>query len=143
MIRFVVSVIGGASLGGVYALIGLGMVLAYRATETFNLAQGQLMLLPAFTMGYLQSKGHGNFLVQLAVCLGISAVVGLLFYVLVLQRTVGLPVFMGLIATLGIASILDAAMIMKFGANQYAIRVPGLPKGAIKKIGRASCRERV
>lgn len=135
MIRFIVSLVGGASLGGVYALIGLGMVLAYRATETFNFAQGQLMLLPAFTIGYIQKKYSIPFVAGLAISLAIAAFVGVLFYVLVLQRTTGLPVFMGLIATLGIASVLDAIMVMKFGSNQYSIRIPGLPTGVTKIFG--------
>ena len=135
VVRFIVALIGGASLGGTYALIGLGLVMAFRATETFNFAHGQLMLLPAFTLGYIETQHDLPFLTGLLLSLLIAAGVGILFYVLVLQRMVGLPVFMGLVATLGIASILDAIMVMKFGSNQYAIDIPGVPEGVVKIFG--------
>ena len=39
--------ISGVSLGCIYALIALGFVLIYKATETVNFAQGELMMLGA------------------------------------------------------------------------------------------------
>ena len=56
MTQIVVSLIGGISLGATYALIALGIVLAYRATATFNFAQGELMLLPAYIVGAWQAQ---------------------------------------------------------------------------------------
>jgi branched-chain amino acid transport system permease protein len=135
MSRFIVALVGGFSLGGTYALIGLGLVMAFRATETFNFAHGQLMLLPAFTMGYIQLQYHLPFFVELFISLAIAAVVGMLMYLVVLQRTVGMPVFMGLVATLGIAAILDAVMVLKFGSNQYTITIPGMPDGVVTIFG--------
>ena len=40
--------ISGASQGCIYGLIALGFVLIYKATETVNFAQGELMMLGAF-----------------------------------------------------------------------------------------------
>ena len=45
---FVQLLISGISLGCIYALIALGFVLIYKATETVNFAQGELMMLGAF-----------------------------------------------------------------------------------------------
>ena len=135
MDRFIVSLIGGASLGGTYALIGLGLVLAFRATETFNFAHGELMLLPAFMVGYFQAHNSMPFAAGLVVSLVVIAVVGVLFYLLVLQKTTGLPVFMSLIATLGLAAILDGVIAILFGSNQYGITFPGLPKGVTHVFG--------
>lgn len=56
MDRVVVSLIGGISLGATYALIALGIVLAFRATGTFNFAHGEFMLLPAYLVGAWQSS---------------------------------------------------------------------------------------
>src|SRR4051794_27525562 len=103
MVRFIIALVGGISLGGTYALIGLGLVMAFRATETFNFAHGQLMLLPAFTMGFIQLEYDLPFGIELLISLVVAAIIGILLYVVVLQRTVGLPVFMGLVATLGVA----------------------------------------
>ena len=40
--------IGGVAIGGVYALIALGFVLIYKATNVLNLAQGEMLLLGAY-----------------------------------------------------------------------------------------------
>jgi len=40
--------ISGAAIGCIYALIALGFVLIYKATEVVNFAQGDVMMLGAF-----------------------------------------------------------------------------------------------
>jgi branched-chain amino acid transport system permease protein len=137
MTNFVVSLLGGAFVGGTLALIGLGLVLAFRATETFNFAHGELMLLPALLLGRMQTW-QGTKLpwgVQLVISLAIVGAIGALMYMLVLRRTTGLPVFMGIIATLGLAAILDGIMTLIFGSQQYQVHTPGLPHGTVTVLG--------
>src|SRR5688572_23830907 len=95
--RFLASVVGGFTLGGIYTLLALGLVFAFRATRVFNFAQGQLLLLPALLVGYLQLDGYPVG-VALLLAFAVSSVVGALFYMLVLRRTVGLPLFTGVVA---------------------------------------------
>jgi branched-chain amino acid transport system permease protein len=135
MIRFSASLVGGLTLGGTLALIALGLVLAFRATRTFNFAHGELMLLPAFIVGYFQAH-HVSLGLALPLTLLVSTLTGVLFYVLVLRRTTGLPLFMGIVATLGLASVLDGVMGILFGGNQYAIVLPEIPTG-VTRIGGA------
>ena len=47
-VRFLQLLLAGVSQGCVYALVALGFVLIYKATETVNFAQGDLMMLGAF-----------------------------------------------------------------------------------------------
>jgi branched-chain amino acid transport system permease protein len=77
MALFIASLIAGVTLGGTFALIGLGLglVLAFRATKTFNFAHGELMLLPAFVVAYLSPHGI-NIILSITVALAISGVVG-------------------------------------------------------------------
>jgi branched-chain amino acid transport system permease protein len=133
--RVIVSVLGGGSLGGTYALVALGIVLAFRATGTFNFAQGQFMLLPAFLVGAWQAQHAHSLGLSIAVGLIVIAAIGVLFYLLVLQRTVGLVHFMGVIATFGLAAVLDGAMLIFFGSPQYTITFPGLPQGVVVLLG--------
>ena len=46
---FLQLLISGVAQGCVYALVALGFVLIYKATETVNFAQGDLMMLGAFS----------------------------------------------------------------------------------------------
>ena len=50
MIDFLNYVINGILLGQLYALLALGFVVIYRASKVFNFAQGELMLVGAFTV---------------------------------------------------------------------------------------------
>lgn len=134
MVRFVATLIGGLTLGGTFSLIALGLVFAFRATKIFNFAQGEFLLLPAFIVGYLETRNL-PFGVILTIALVVSALVGILFYVLVLNRTTGLPLFMGIIATLGLAAILDGVMGIMFKVGQYQVILPGTPKGSVTIFG--------
>ena len=127
MDRLVVSLFGGGNLGGTYALVALGIVLAFRATGTFNFAHGQFMLLPAFVVGAWQAGSGGPLWIPVVEGLIMVSALGVVFYLLVLQRTVGLLHFMGVIATFGLAAVLDGAFLIQYGSPQYSIDVPYKP----------------
>jgi branched-chain amino acid transport system permease protein len=133
--QVVVSVVGGAALGGTYALVALGVVLAFRATGTFNFAHGQFMIFPAFLVGSWQA--HQRAPLALSIVTGLVAIagVGMVFYLVVLQRTVGLFHFMGVIATFGLAAVMDGVMLIIFGSPQVSIDFPGLPHGVAYVLG--------
>src|ERR1700730_14694061 len=139
MVRLIASLVGGATLGGTFALIGLGLVLAFRATRTFNFAHGEFMLFPALIVGYSQLH-HISTGIGLVIAFVVSALVGGLFYALVLRRTTGLPLFMGIIGTFGLASILDGLIGLVFRSPQYSISLPGIPTGEVHLGGAAVSR---
>src|SRR4051812_9785551 len=135
MAAFWVSLISGAANGALYALIALGLVLAFRATATFNFAHGQLMVLPAFVVGAWVTKTSVPMWLAIVVALLITGAIGAVFYRLVLQRIIGLPHWMGFIASLGLASILDGALGLIFGTETYSFHLPILPDGMTTIFG--------
>ncbi|MGD9796402.1 MAG: branched-chain amino acid ABC transporter permease [Acidimicrobiia bacterium] len=135
MVQFSSAVIGGLTLGAIYALVALGVVLIFRATDTFNFAHGQFMLLGAFLVGKWQLDSAAPFMVILAASLLIVGAVGAALYWIVLRKTVGRPHFIPVIATLGFAAVADGAMSRIFGSRQYVIQVPGMPTGTTKILG--------
>ena len=135
MPAFTVSVVGGAANGAVYALIALGLVLAFRATSTFNFAHGELMIFPAFLVGSWVSAGTLPIAAAIILALLITGVIGALFYLLVLQRTIGMPLWMGFIASLGLASVMDGVIGLMFGSNTYSFNLSVLPHGATSIFG--------
>src|SRR5271170_7205096 len=135
MPAFTVSVVGGAANGAVYALIALGLVLAFRATSTFNFAHGELMIFPAFLVGSWVSDGTLPIAVAIIVALLISGLIGAIFYLLVLQRTVGMPLWMGFIASLGLASVMDGVIGLMYGSQTFSFNLSVLPQGATSIFG--------
>ena len=135
MDRFVVALFGGGNLGGTYALVALGIVLAFRATGTFNFAHGQFMLLPAFLVGAWQTENTAPLWVSVTVGILMVAALGVVFYLIVLQRTVGLLHFMGVIATFGLAAVLDGVMLIVWGSPQYTLDFKLLPSSVVTILG--------
>lgn len=127
--------VNGALLGSTYALISLGLVLVFRATYTFNFAHGEFMLLPAIMLAAFVAGTQLPFVVALILSLLLVAVVAAGFYALVLRHTIGLPHWMGLVATFGIASILQGAIGIIFGSSERIITIPGMPTGAVDVLG--------
>ena len=69
MTKFVELLIQGISLGFIYALIALGFVVIFKATEVVNFAHGSLLLLG----GYVVAVNRERFGFAIALVLGIAA----------------------------------------------------------------------
>ncbi len=66
--------VGGLAIGGVYALLAIGVVLVFRATGVVNFAQGEVMMVAAYS--YALAAGQtGSAVLQLAAAIlgGIAA----------------------------------------------------------------------
>ena len=55
MTEFIQYLVSGIALGSVYALVALGFVVIYRASEVFNFAHGELLTFGALFMVWLSS----------------------------------------------------------------------------------------
>ena len=58
MVDFLQMVLSGIAVGSSYALMGLGMVLIYKASEVPNFVQGEMALLPVF-IAFMLLATHG------------------------------------------------------------------------------------
>ena len=135
MSELTAAIIGGLSLGAVYSLVTLGIVIIFRATETFNFAQGSFMLLAALIVGRLQSHSGLPFALLALISLGIVGALGAMLFRLVLRSTIGRPHFVAVIATLGFAAVADGVIGIVFPETQYTITIPGLSNGSTSIFG--------
>jgi len=51
MINFIQLLTIGLSVGCIYGLIALGFVLIYKSSQIFNFAQGEMVMISAFSLG--------------------------------------------------------------------------------------------
>ena len=125
----------GLALGGLYALIGLGFVLIYKATRVLNFAMGEFMMLGAylyFTANVLLGLPWPAAVLIALVGAALSA---LAVERLVLRPLVGQPTIALVMATIGLASVIHGSVTMIWGADQMALE-PILPRKPIR-IGEA------
>src|ERR1700736_1141180 len=135
MSEFTSAVIGGLTLGAIYSLVALGIVIIFRATETFNFAHGSFMLLAALIVGKMQSQTGLAFGILAVIGLASVGGLGALLFQTVLRHSIGRPHFVAVIATLGFAAIADGVIAIVFGTTQYGITVPWLSKGSTTIFG--------
>lgn len=137
------TLIGGLMSGMLYALIALGLVLIFKASGVFNVAQGAMVLFAALAMARLAEwiPGWTGLVSPLGVHLLAFALAFALMVVLAacVQRWVLTPLVNQapitlLMATLGIAYCLEGLGQILFGADVYTIDV-GMPKDPVFVLG--------
>jgi branched-chain amino acid transport system permease protein len=121
---FIQLVFAGVAVGCIYALIGLGFSIIYKASEVINFAQGELLLVGAYIISAGMFEWHLPFFVALLLAIAVTVTIGLLFERFVLRRMIGRPVFSILMITIGLDIVLRTAVIIGWGSNPIA---PGTP----------------
>jgi branched-chain amino acid transport system permease protein len=118
--------IQGIAVGCIYALIALGFVLIYKATEVVNFAQGDIMMLGAFAAFTFAELWKLPFLIAVVLAILTLAGVGALFDRLLLRRIIGQPTFAAVMVTIGAGFVIRgvATMIPGWGTDTYAFKAP-------------------
>lgn len=117
----------GLALGAVYALIALGFVVVYKASGVINFAQGALMLVGAYLAYNASVTWELPFWAGVAVAVAGGAAVGLVVERLVLRRLVGYPPHAVILATIGLAIVIDQCVTVVWGFGQHALDDPWGP----------------
>ena len=130
-------IISGIALGCIYALIALGFVLIYKATETVNFAQGELMMLGAFCgLALVQLVGL-PFPLAIAIAVAGMTGFGMLMERAVIRPILGQPQFTVVMLTIGVGYVARGliTMIPGLGTETHALPVPY--KGVVWNLGGA------
>jgi branched-chain amino acid transport system permease protein len=130
MAYFLQLVFAGVALGCIYALIGLGFSMIFKASEVINFAQGEFLLVGAFVVSAGVFEWHLPFLLALLLGIIVTVLIGLLFERFILRRMIGQPVFTILMITIGLDTILRTAVIVGFGSKTIPAASPfGISSG--------------
>jgi branched-chain amino acid transport system permease protein len=114
----------GVLIGLMYALIALGFVLVYKATDAFNFAQGEFVMFS----GLLVAVGLGSYGAPLWLAVGaallLMAAFGFGLERVVLRPMIGRPVIAVIMATIGLAAVLRGFGPLVWGAATKALPLP-------------------
>jgi branched-chain amino acid transport system permease protein len=116
-------VINGILIGLMYALIALGFVLVYKATDAINFAQGEFVMAPAIVAAVVAGAAQSFWL---GVAVAVAAMIAFSFLLerAVLRPLLGRPVVAVIMATIGLAAVLRGFVPMIFGAETRALTLP-------------------
>src|SRR6185437_2247328 len=99
-------VVQGAILGGLSALLALGLALVYRANRILNFAQGDLGAAPASLAVLLVVTSGASWVVAFVVGIVAAVVLGAAVELLVIRRFFRSPRLILTVATIGLAQLL-------------------------------------
>ena len=124
----------GIGIGAVYALVALGIVLIFRATNVVNFAQGEFSMVAAYLMVVAIEFGAPYWLAFLAALAGM-ALLGVVFNLGVyypLRHRTYLPV---IIATIGASILLANSVLAIYGPQPQVLQgwfeTPGIQLGPV------------
>lgn len=121
---FLLLMSNGLLIGLMYALIALGFVLVYKATDAVNFAQGEFVMISGILVA--AALGVWGAPLWLAVALGIGTMIVFGFGLerVMLRKLIGRPVIAVVMATIGLASILRGIGPTAFGAGSRPLPLP-------------------
>ncbi|MFL5004348.1 MAG: ABC transporter permease subunit, partial [Microvirga sp.] len=122
---FLEILLGGLMAGMLYSLVALGFVLIFKASGVFNFAQGAMVLFAALSL--VRMMEVMPFALAFILACAIMVAVAFAIERLVLRHLVNQEGATLLMATLGIAYLLDGLGQTLFGSDIYKIDV-GMPK---------------
>ncbi len=109
----------GLSLGAVFALAALGIVLIYRVTGVLNFAHGAMGMFSTFVAWGAVYTWHKPVWLAVLLALGFAAALGLFLQFAVFRLLVGRPPVVKAVVTIGILLALQSAASLIWGNTQY------------------------
>src|SRR6202034_4270316 len=149
MTQLLIFLLLGISNGAVFASLALALVVTFRSSGVINFATGSIALFSAYTYGFLRqgelfdpipglpttvhlSNGMG-FFPAAALALAITAVFGLLLYVVVFRPMRSAPAVARAVAALGITVLLTGLIQQRVGDTP--VNVASIFPSTTYKIG--------
>lgn len=127
--------VAGIAQGSIYGLIALGFVLIYKATETINFAQGELMMLGAFAgLAFTVVLGLPLWLSAVAAIVSMAAC-GWVIERTIIRPVMGQPVFSIVMVTIGLGYILRGLVTMVPGVGTETHTLPLPYRGQLVSMG--------
>ena len=123
IVKIIDVVIAGLLMGGIYALIAVGLSLQYGVARVLNISHGEFIMLGAFVTWGLYTGFGVNPLVSLAICGPIILIIGFILYRTLFTHlrtsSPSLAVFEGrsMLAAFGLVFIIQNAAILIWGTS--------------------------
>lgn len=124
MDAFLQNLSGGLLIGGVYALIGVGLSLIFGVMRVINFAHGDFVVVGMYTAILINRQLGFDPFASLIIVLPLGFLLGVGLERLVLSRLADAPPDSSLLATLGLALIIQNILLLTFGAEPQTLNVP-------------------
>jgi len=123
---FLQTVIGGLSIGSIYALVAMGFSIVYRTMGLVNFAHGGVVMVGAYIASTFFLTVSLPFVLAMVVAVVVTAAIGLVIEG-VLRPLETKDVDLMLIGTIGFGIVLQSLVVILWGATGRAVPTPVFP----------------
>ncbi len=119
--RLIQYILGGLTVGCIYALIALGFNIIYNVTEVINFAQGEFAVWGGLAMAVLVQSLDVPLIVSFALAVAGVSVIGALINLLTIRPLESPTVLTMIMVTIAVAIILKGVAMFVFGKDTFAL----------------------
>ena len=120
---FLMTVVTGIMVGGIYALVALGWVLIYKCSGVLNLAMGELTLIGAYVTLTFYEWGF-PFILAVIFTLVVGIALGILTERIFLDRLIGEPILAVIMVTVGLSFFFKGLVEFIWGTDTRVFEPP-------------------
>src|ERR1044071_5992071 len=111
------AIINGLLIGGIYALVSIGVTLIFGVVKIVNFAQGEVVMIGMYISFFLASQLGVDPIVSLVVSMPVLFVVGVLIQHYLIRRVLGLNDLPQIFLTFALSLLLVNLALMLLTAN--------------------------
>jgi urea transport system permease protein len=118
----------GLSVGSILLLVALGLAITYGAMGVINMAHGEMVMIGAYVTVLSGIWLGANIFVAIPLAFIVTALIGLAIERIIVRRLYG-RLLDTLLATWGVAILIQQAVRLEFGLSFFGIHIAGLGPG--------------
>lgn len=118
------AVVNGLLIGGIYALVSIGVTLIFGVVKIVNFAQGEFVMIGMYISFFLATRWGIDPLASLAVSMPVLFLIGVLLQHFLIRRVLGLGDMPQIFLTFALSLLLLNLALLLFTANYRTVQTP-------------------
>jgi branched-chain amino acid transport system permease protein len=118
------AVVNGLLIGGIYALVSIGVTLIFGVVKIVNFAQGEFVMIGMYISFFLATRFGVDPLLSLAVSMPVLFLIGMALQHLLIRRVLGLGDMPQIFLTFALSLLLVNLTLLLFTANYRTVQTP-------------------
>lgn len=114
---FIQALVSGILIGGVYALIGIGLTLIFGVMRVINFAHGELLMVGMYATFYLFTLGHIDPFLSIVIVIPLMFLFGALLQKVFINRILGALPQNQILLTIGLGLIMSNSVMLAFTSD--------------------------
>lgn len=134
MTIFLQSLISGILIGGVYALMGIGLTIIFGVMRVINFAHGDLLMLGMYGTYYLFALFHIDPFLSILITMPLMFLFGALLQMGIINRILGALPQNQILLTIGLGLIMSNSIMLAF-TSDYKILTTTYSSSSVSMLG--------